>query len=103
MLISCPVYAGLAVTAPEAVYTLFGAKWLEMVPLVQLFGGKVREGVTTDNGNVILDVHQLAITDPLKLEQQINNIVGVVCNGIFAQRAADMVLVGAASGTQVIR
>ena len=68
-------------------------------------GGRpvLRQGVTTDNGNVILDVHQLAITDPLQLEQQINNIVGVVCNGIFAQRAADMVLVGAASGTLVIR
>ena len=67
-------------------------------------GGKpvLREGVITDNGNVILDVHQLAITDPLQLEQQINNIVGVVCNGIFAQRAADMVLVGDASGTKVI-
>lgn len=64
---------------------------------------QVRAGVTTDNGNVILDVHQLAITDPLKLEQQINNIVGVVCNGIFAHRPADMVLVGSADGTQVIR
>lgn len=72
--------------------------------LVKL-GGKpvLREGVTTDNGNVILDVHQLSITDPLQLEQQINNIVGVVCNGIFAKRAADMVLVGDASGTKIIR
>lgn len=68
-------------------------------------GGRpvLRQGVTTDNGNVILDVHQLAINDPLKLEQQINNIVGVVCNGIFAHRPADMVLVGSADGTRVIR
>jgi ribose 5-phosphate isomerase A len=68
-------------------------------------GGRpvLRAGVTTDNGNVILDVHDLAITEPLVLEQQINNIVGVVTNGIFAQRAADMVLVGSATGTQVIR
>ncbi len=68
-------------------------------------GGRpvLRTGVTTDNGNVILDVHDLAIIEPLQLEQQINNIVGVVTNGIFAQRAADMVLVGSAAGTQVIQ
>ncbi|GAB2922042.1 ribose-5-phosphate isomerase RpiA [Rheinheimera gaetbuli] len=68
-------------------------------------GGRpvMRAGVTTDNGNVILDVHDLAITEPLALEQQINNIVGVVTNGIFAQRAANMVLVGSAAGTKVIR
>lgn len=68
-------------------------------------GGRpvLRAGVATDNGNVILDVHDLAISEPIKLEQQINNIVGVVTNGIFAMRAADMVLVGTATGTQVIR
>ncbi|MGP9800484.1 ribose-5-phosphate isomerase RpiA [Rheinheimera sp. NSM] len=68
-------------------------------------GGRpvLRAGVTTDNGNVILDVHDLAISKPIELEQQINNIVGVVTNGIFAMRAADMVLVGSATGTQVIR
>lgn len=68
-------------------------------------GGRpvLRAGVTTDNGNVILDVHDLAISEPIGLEQQINNIVGVVTNGIFAMRAADMVLVGSATGTQVIR
>jgi ribose 5-phosphate isomerase A len=68
-------------------------------------GGRpvLRAGVTTDNGNVILDVHDLAISEPIELEQQINNIVGVVTNGIFAMRAADMVLVGSATGTQVIR
>ncbi len=72
--------------------------------LVKLGGRPVlRTGVTTDNGNVILDVHDLAITEPVKLEQQINNIVGVVTNGIFAHRGADMVLVGSASGTQVVR
>jgi ribose 5-phosphate isomerase A len=68
-------------------------------------GGRpvLRAGVTTDNGNVILDVHDLAISEPIGLEQQINNIVGVVTNGIFAMRAADMVLVGSATGTRVIR
>lgn len=62
-----------------------------------------RESVVTDNGNVILDVHGLAITDPLALEQQINQITGVVANGLFAARAADVVLVGAATGTLVLQ
>ncbi len=62
-----------------------------------------RESVVTDNGNIILDVHGLAITDPLALEQQINQITGVVANGLFAARAADVVLVGAATGTLVIQ
>lgn len=86
---------------------------VEVIPMASSYvareltklGGRpvLRAGVTTDNSNVILDVHDLAITEPLVLEQQINNIVGVVTNGIFAQRAADMVLVGSATGTQVIR
>lgn len=85
---------------------------VEVIPMASAYvarelsklGGRpvLRQGVTTDNGNVILDVHDLAITEPLKLEQQINNIVGVVCNGIFAHRGADMVLVGSAQGTNVI-
>jgi ribose 5-phosphate isomerase A len=50
-----------------------------------------REGLVTDNGNLILDVHGLRITDPVALEREINNIVGVVCNGIFAAQAADVV------------
>jgi ribose 5-phosphate isomerase A len=58
--------------------------------------------VVTDNGNLIIDVHGLQISEPLVLEQQINNIVGVVTNGIFARRAADLVLVGTAEGTQVL-
>ena len=71
--------------------------------LIKLGGRPVlRQGVVTDNGNVILDVHDLHITEPTQLEQQINAIVGVVTNGIFACRAADMVLVGSAEGTQVI-
>ncbi|MDP5190335.1 ribose-5-phosphate isomerase RpiA [Rheinheimera baltica] len=68
-------------------------------------GGRpvLRAGVTTDNGNVIIDVHDLQIIDPLMFEQQINNIVGVVTNGIFAHRPANMVLVGSADGTKVIK
>lgn len=57
-----------------------------------------REGVVTDNGNIILDVHGLSLLDPIKLEQQINNITGVVTNGIFAKRPADVVLVSGESG-----
>ena len=53
-----------------------------------------RQGVITDNGNVILDVHSLRITDPVKTEQDLNQIPGVVSVGLFAQRRADMVIVG---------
>jgi ribose 5-phosphate isomerase A len=72
---------------------------------LQKLGGRavLRQGVITDNGNLILDVHDLHIAQPEQLEQQINAIVGVVTNGIFACRAADLVLVGSAAGTQVIQ
>ncbi|WP_419571546.1 ribose-5-phosphate isomerase RpiA [Rheinheimera sp.] len=71
--------------------------------LVKLGGNPVwREGVVTDNGNIILDVHGLSITEPEVLEQQINNLVGVVTNGIFARRAANLVLVGTPQGTLVL-
>jgi ribose 5-phosphate isomerase A len=63
--------------------------------LVKLGGDPVyRQGVITDNGNVILDVHNLSILDPRALETQINQIVGVVTNGLFAHRGADILLVG---------
>ncbi|MEH6460858.1 ribose-5-phosphate isomerase RpiA [Chitinimonas sp. JJ19] len=69
--------------------------------LVQLGGRPVyREGVITDNGNVILDVHGLAIAEPGKLEGEINQIVGVVTNGLFARRRADVLLLGTATGVQ---
>ena len=61
-----------------------------------------REGVVTDNGNVILDVHHLHITDPVGLEQQINQMPGVVAVGLFARRKADILLVGTAAGTRTI-
>ena len=71
--------------------------------LVKLGGDPVyREGVVTDNGNVILDVHNFKILDPIKLEQQINNIVGVVTNGLFAARGADVVLVGSPDGVKTL-
>ncbi|MFB9067318.1 ribose-5-phosphate isomerase RpiA [Pseudofulvimonas gallinarii] len=64
--------------------------------LLDLGGQPVwREGVVTDNGNWILDVHHLQITDPEALETAINQIVGVVTVGLFARRRADRVLIGA--------
>lgn len=72
--------------------------------LLKLGGDPIyREGVVTDNGNVILDVHNLKIMDPVDLEKQINNIVGVVTNGLFAKRGANVVLVGTESGVVTIK
>ncbi len=62
----------------------------------------LREGFITDNGNVILDVSGLVITDPIALEVAINGIVGVVTNGLFAMRGADVLLLGTASGVKSI-
>ncbi|NBB83325.1 MAG: ribose-5-phosphate isomerase RpiA [Alphaproteobacteria bacterium] len=71
--------------------------------LVKLGGNPVwREGFVTDNGNLILDVHGLQIMEPAKLEQQLNNIAGVVTNGIFALRPADMLILGAAGGPRTL-
>lgn len=67
--------------------------------LVKLGGQpELREGLTTDNGNLVLDVRNLDIPNPVELERAINQIAGVVSNGIFAQRGADVLLVGSASG-----
>ncbi len=69
--------------------------------LVKLGGDPVyRQGVVTDNGNVILDVHNLSIINPRELEQSINNIPGVVTNGIFALRGADIVLSATNNGVE---
>ncbi|MBT4963706.1 MAG: ribose-5-phosphate isomerase RpiA [Francisellaceae bacterium] len=63
--------------------------------IVKLKGNPVmRIGFTTDNGNEILDVHNWVISNPIELEQTLNNIPGVICNGIFALDAADLVLIG---------
>ena len=53
-----------------------------------------RDGVVTDNGNVVLDVHNLSITDPVKLERELSQIPGVVTVGLFARRPADVVIIG---------
>lgn len=71
--------------------------------LVKLGGDPIyRQGVVTDNGNVILDVHNLKIMNPPELETTINQITGVVTNGIFAKRAADVVIIGTNEGAQII-
>ena len=64
--------------------------------LLRMTGGQPvwREGVVTDNGNWVLDLHNLAITDPVGLERELNQIPGVVSVGLFARRAADVVIVG---------
>lgn len=62
-----------------------------------------RQGFVTDNGNEILDVHDLSIVDPKGLEGILNNIVGVVTNGLFAQRGADVILMGSPQGVQTIK
>ena len=72
--------------------------------LVKLGGDPVyREGVVTDNGNIILDVFNLSITDPVTLEREINAIVGVVTNGLFAARPADLLLLGTAEGVKTLK
>lgn len=69
--------------------------------IVKLGGDPVyRQGVVTDNGNVILDVFNLKIDDPIALENQLNQITGVVTNGLFAKRGADIVLVGTEQGVK---
>ena len=71
--------------------------------LVQLGGQPAwRQGFTTDNGNWILDVHKLSITNPMELEAALDQIVGVVTNGLFARRGADVLLLGTPDGVKNI-
>ena len=71
--------------------------------LVKLGGApEYRQGFITDNGNIILDVHNMNITQPIELESRINNIVGVVSNGLFAARPADVLLIGSDAGVAKI-
>ena len=85
---------------------------LEVIPMarrqvvreVERLGGRAveRSGFVTDNGNVILDVHDLTIADPAGLEASLNQIAGVVANGLFCRRPADLLLVGGDSGVETI-
>lgn len=63
----------------------------------------LRDGFTTDNGNLIIDVHGLKITDARALENEINSVPGVVTNGIFSHQGADVVLMGTPAGVETIR
>ncbi len=81
---------------------------IEVIPMARSYvarqvtqlGGQpvLRQGVTTDNGNVILDVHFAHIENPVGLEERLNHITGVVANGLFARRGADVLLIGASTG-----
>jgi len=85
---------------------------IEVIPMarelvagvVRKLGGDpvLREGFTTDNGNIIIDVHGLKITDARGLEDQLNAVPGVVTNGIFSHQGADVVLMGTPSGVDTI-
>ncbi len=85
---------------------------IEVIPMAQSYvarqlvklGGQpvLREGCTTDNGNIILDVRNMKIDTPVDMEQQLNQIAGVVTNGIFAQRPADVLLVASAAGVKIM-
>ncbi len=83
---------------------------VEVIPMARSFVGRqlvrlggqpeLRVGFTTDNGNVILDVHNLEILNPIELEETLNHLAGVVTNGIFARRPADVLLVGTETGVE---
>ena len=83
---------------------------VEVIPMAKSYvarqlavlGGRPieRKGLTTDNGNLILDVHDLKITDPKSAEESIDHLAGVVSNGIFARRPADILLLGTDEGVK---
>lgn len=113
----------VAAVADEFVCIADGSKWVEILggfplpvevipmarshvarELVKLGGDPVyRQGCITDNGNIIIDVHNLSITNPKATETAINQIVGVVTNGLFAQRNADVLLIGRENGVETIK
>ncbi len=85
---------------------------VEVIPMARAYvarqmvklGGqpKLREGFNTDNGNIVLDVWGLSILNPVELEAAVNNITGVVTNGLFARRGADVLLLGTKTGVRTI-
>jgi ribose 5-phosphate isomerase A len=86
---------------------------IEVIPMARSHVGRemvkrkaqpvLREGFTTDNGNVILDCHGLTILDPVALESELNGITGVVTNGLFARRGADVLLLGTPGGVKTYK
>jgi len=85
---------------------------VEVIPMARAYVGrqmvrlggqpKLREGFTTDNGNMVLDVWGLSILNPVELEAAINNVSGVVTNGLFARRGADVLLLGKKNGVRTL-
>lgn len=85
---------------------------VEVIPMARSYVGRqivklggdpmYREGFLTDNHNIIIDIHNMDILDPLRLEEQLNQITGVVCNGLFAKRPADVLLIASGSGVQTL-
>ena len=86
---------------------------VEVIPMARSHVGRelrrlgghpaLREGFKTDNGNVILDCHGLTITDPVRLEAELNNVAGAVTNGLFARRGADLLLLGGPEGVRTLK
>ena len=86
---------------------------VEVIPMARSYVGRellkmgahprLREGFTTDNGNLVLDCHGLTLLDPPKTESELNQIAGVVTNGIFARRPADVLLLAEAAGVRIIQ
>jgi ribose 5-phosphate isomerase A len=85
---------------------------IEVIPMARSFvareitalGGQpaLRQGFITDNGNIILDVHGLQISNPVELETTLNQVTGIVTNGLFARRAADILLLGTDKRVEII-
>ena len=85
---------------------------VEVIPMARSYIGReivkmggrpeLREGFTTDNGNIILDVHGLEIMEPVKMEDDFNRLAGVVTVGLFARRPADVLILGTAEGAKII-
>lgn len=112
----------VAAVADEFVCIADGSKWVdtlgtfplpvEVIPMARSYVGRelvklggdpaYRHGIETDNGNCIIDVHGLHIDDPVFLESAVNQITGVVTVGLFAQRPADVLLLGTADGVKTI-
>jgi len=113
----------VAAVADEFICIADQSKWVdclgqfplpvEVIPMARSHAGRelvklgfdpvYRQGVITDNGNYILDCHNMKIDKPAELEAEVNQIVGVVTNGLFAQRSADVLFLGKESGVELIR
>jgi ribose 5-phosphate isomerase A len=86
---------------------------VEVIPMARSYVGRellklgahpeLRQDFRTDNGNLVIDCHGLTLLDPPKMEAELNNIAGVVTNGIFARRGADVLLLGEASGVRTLK